>query len=310
MTPHGHWHPGPCLHHGPSPTQDTRAFALGVALNVGFAMAEAAFGLWSGSLALLADAGHNLSDVLGLLLAWGAMALGRRRPSPRRTYGLGRTSIMAALANGFILLAAVGAIAWEAMWRLMHPAPVASTTVIVVAGLGVVVNTATALLFWSGQRRDLNIRGAFLHMAADAAVSLGVVAGGLAIGWTGWSWIDPVLSLVIAGVIGLSTWDLLWHALELALDSVPRGIDPEAVRAFLQQLPGVREVHDLHIWGLSTTQTALTVHLVRPEAQIDDDWLAEVAHALHDRFGIAHATIQIENGAGRHACRLSPDEVI
>jgi cobalt-zinc-cadmium efflux system protein len=281
-----------------------------VVLNVGFVVVEAACGIWSGSLALLADAGHNLSDVLGLLLAWGALALSRRRPSPRRTYGLGRTSIMAALANGLILLVAVGAITWEAVGRLMHPAPVASTTVIVVAAFGVIINTATALLFWSGQRRDLNIRGAFLHMAADAAVSLGVVAGGLLIRTTGWLWVDPVLSLVIAGVIAWSTWDLLWHALELALDSVPRGIDPDAVRAYLQQLEGVTEVHDLHIWGLSTTQTALTVHLVRPQAQVDDDWLAEVAHTLHDRFGIAHATIQVENGGGRQACRLSPDEVI
>ena len=310
MTPHGHWHPGPCPHHGPSPHQDVRAFAWGVVLNVGFVVVEAACGIWSGSLALLADAGHNLSDVLGLLLAWGALALSRRRPSPRRTYGLGRTSIMAALANGLILLVAVGAITWEAVGRLMHPAPVASTTVIVVAAFGVIINTATALLFWSGQRRDLNIRGAFLHMAADAAVSLGVVAGGLLIRTTGWLWVDPVLSLVIAGVIAWSTWDLLWHALELALDSVPRGIDPDAVRAYLQQLEGVTEVHDLHIWGLSTTQTALTVHLVRPQAQVDDDWLAEVAHTLHDRFGIAHATIQVENGGGRQACRLSPDEVI
>jgi cobalt-zinc-cadmium efflux system protein len=310
MTPHGHWHPGPCLHHGPSPHQESRAFGLGVALNVGFVVVEAACGIWSGSLALLADAGHNLSDVLGLLLAWGALTLSRRRPSRRRTYGLGRTSIMAALANGLILLVAVGAIVWEAIGRLMHPAPVASTTVIVVAGVGVFINTATALLFWSGQQRDLNIRGAFLHMAADAAVSLGVVAGGLLIRATGWLWIDPVLSLAIAGVIAWSTWDLLWHAIELSLDSVPRGIDPDAVRAYLQQLEGVTEVHDLHIWGLSTTQTALTVHLVRPQAQVDDDWLADVAHALHDRFGIAHATIQIENGAGRQACRLSPDEVI
>lgn len=310
MTPHGHGHAGPGVDHGPSSYEDSRSFAWGVLLNGGFVVVEAACGIWSGSLALLADAGHNLSDVLGLLLAWGALALGRRRPSPRRTYGLGRTSIMAALANGLILLVAVGAITWEAVGRLLRPPPVASATMIVVAGIGVLINTATALLFWRGQRRDLNIRGAFLHMAADAAVSLGVVAGGLLIHTTGWPWIDPVLSLVIAGVIAWSTWDLLWHALELALDSVPRGIDPDAVRAYLQQLEGVTEVHDLHIWGLSTTQTALTVHLVRPQAQVDDDWLADVAHTLHDRFGIAHATIQIENGAGRQACRLSLDEVI
>ena len=286
------------------------AFGLGVALNAGFVAMEVGCGLYAGSLALLADAGHNLSDVLGLLLAWGASYLARQRPTERRTYGFRRSSIVAALLNALLLLVAVGAIAWEAVGRLLHPAAVTSTTVIVVAGVGVVVNTLTAFLFFSGRHRDLNIRGAFLHMAADAAVSLGVVAGGLVIGWTGWMWIDPALSLLIAAVIAISTWDLLWHALDLSLDAVPRGIDPDEVRAFLAGLAGVSEVHDLHIWAMSTTETALTVHLVKPDGQIDDDWLADVCHQLHDRFGIAHATIQVESGQGRQTCRLAPDDVI
>jgi cobalt-zinc-cadmium efflux system protein len=286
------------------------AFGLGIALNAGFVAIEVGCGLYAGSLALLADAGHNLSDVLGLLLAWGASYLARQRPTERRTYGLRRSSIVAALINALLLLVAVGAIAWEAVGRLLHPAAVAEWTVVVVAAIGVVINTLTALLFFSGRHRDLNIRGAFLHMAADAAVSLGVVVGGLVIGWTGWLWVDPVLSLLIAAVIAISTWDLLWHALDLSLDAVPRGIDADEVRAFLASLAGVSEVHDLHIWAMSTTETALTVHLVRPDGQIDDDWLGDVCHQLHDRFGIAHPTIQVESGQGQHSCRLAPDDVV
>jgi cobalt-zinc-cadmium efflux system protein len=302
---HGHHHD-----HSHAPQSGTSAFAIGVALNAAFVLIEASCGFLSGSLALLADAGHNLSDVLGLLLAWGASYLARRRPSGRRTYGLRRTSIMAALVNGLLLLVAVGAIAWEAIGRLMRPEPVATQTVIVVAGIGVVVNTLTALLFMSGRKHDLNIRGAFLHMAADAAVSLGVVLGGIVISRTGWLLLDPALSLVIAAVIAYSTWDLLWQALELALDSVPRGIDPDQVRSYLAGLAGVAAVHDLHIWGLSTTETALTAHLVRPGAEIDDDWLHNVTHELHDRFGIIHATIQLETGQGDKTCRLAPDDVV
>src|SRR5437762_2186033 len=223
--------------HGHAPPSGATAFAIGVALNAAFVLVEATCGLLSGSLALVADAGHNLSDVLGLLVAWGASHLARRRPSGRRTYGLRRTSILAALFNAILLLLAVGAIAWEAIGRLRQPGPVAPTVVIAVAGIGVVVNTLTALLFLSGRKSDLNIRAAFLHMAADAAVSLGVVGGGIAISRTGWLWIDPALSLVIAAMIAFSTWDVLWHALDLALDSVPRGIDPESVRTYLAGLP-------------------------------------------------------------------------
>jgi cobalt-zinc-cadmium efflux system protein len=296
--------------HDRGPIRVNPAFALGVALNVTFVLIEAAAGFWIGSLALLADAGHNLSDVLGLLLAWGASYLSRRRPRGRQTYGLGRTSILAALANGLLLLIAVGAISWEALWRLRDPAPVSAQTVIVVAGIGAVINTLTAVLFFSSRQHDLNVRGAFLHMAADAAVSIGVVIGAVAMIQTGWAWIDPLLGLIIAAAIAYSTWDLLWQALELTLDSVPRGIDPAAVRTYLAELPGVTAIHDLHIWGLSTTETALTVHLIRPGATIDDDWLHDVTHELLHRFGIRHATIQIESGQGNQTCRLAPDDVV
>ena len=302
---HGHSH-----EHGHAERDFGAAFAIGVSLNLAFVLVEAAAGLWAGSLALLADAGHNLSDVLGLLLAWGASYLARRRPSARRTYGMGRASIMAALANALLLILAVGAIGWEAIERLIRPSSAAPLPVIVVAGVGVVINTVTALLFLAGRKYDLNIRGAFLHMAADAAVSLGVAIGGIVIAVTGWQRVDPALSLLIVAVIAWSTWDLLWQAINLSLDAVPAGIDPEAVRSYLAQLPGVSEVHDLHIWALSTTQTALTVHLTRPGAALDDDWLADVTHELHDRFGIGHATIQVESGGGRQTCRLAPEDIV
>jgi cobalt-zinc-cadmium efflux system protein len=305
--PHHH---GDHHDHSSAPPGGTTAFAFGAALNAAFVLIEATCGFLAGSLALVADAGHNLSDVLGLLLAWGASYLSRRRPSGRRTYGLRRTSIMAALVNGLLLLVAVGAIAWEAIGRLLHPEPVAPKTVIIVAAIGVIVNTLTALLFMTGRKRDLNVHGAFLHMAADAAVSLGVVVGGVVISFTNWLWIDPALSLLIAAVIAYSTWDLLWQAVELALDSVPRGIDPDQVRSYLCGLPDVAAVHDLHIWGLSTTETALTVHLVKPNAQVDDDWLHQLCHELHERFGIVHATIQVETGQGNQTCHLAPDDVV
>jgi cobalt-zinc-cadmium efflux system protein len=282
-----------------------RAFAIGIGLNVGFVLAEAIFGVLADSLALLADAGHNLSDVLGLLLAWGASHLARRRPTERRTYGLRRSTILAALLNSFLLLIAVGAIAWEAIGRLFHPAPVAGGTVVAVATVGVLVNTVTALLFFSGRRHDLNIYGAFLHMAADAAVSLGVVLAGVIIGLTGWAWVDPAVGLLIAAVITVGTWGLLRHSIDLSLDAVPEGIDPASVRAFLAGVPGVVEVHDLDIWGMSTTETALTVHLVKPDARADDAWLAQVSQDLHERFRIDHATIQVESGPGCQSCRLN-----
>lgn len=291
---HGHEHGRPNYN---------RAFAVGVGLNLGFAVLEAGFGLWANSLALVADAGHNLSDVLGLLLAWGANYLAGRPPTARRTYGLRRSSVLAALLNAVLLLLAAGGIAWEAVRRLREPEPVAGLMVVGVAAVGVVVNTATALLFLAGRKRDLNIRGAFLHMAADAGVSAGVVVAGLVIRYTGWTWADPVASLAIVVVIVAGTWGLFREALDLALDAVPPGIDPAAVEAYLAGLPGIVAVHDLHVWAMSTTEAALTVHLVKPDGRLDDGLLGCVTEDLRAKFGIAHATIQLEQAAD-HACGL------
>ena len=296
--------------HNHAAVSHNRAFAIGIGLNVSFIMIEVVFGILANSLALLADAGHNLGDVLGLLLAWGASYLATRRPTARRTYGLRRSSILAALANALLLLIAVGAIAWEAIGRLLHPDPVSGMTVIIVAAAGVVINGVTALLFMSGRHHDLNIRAAFLHMAADAAVSLGVVVAGIIIAMTAWEWLDPAVSLVLALVITAGTWSLLRQSIDLSMDAVPDGIDSPGVRAFLAELPGVVEVHDLHIWGMSTTETALTVHLVKPSATVDDDWLAQVGKELHDRFHIEHATIQVECGQSAERCKLAPDDVV
>lgn len=265
---------------------NNRAFAIGVALNTAFVVIEAGYGLHASSLALLADAGHNLSDVLGLLLAWGAAALARKQPNGRFTYGLRSSSILAALANAMLLLFACGAIAWEAVQRFGNATPVEGTMVMIVAAIGIAINGATALLFMSGRKNDLNIRGAFLHMAADAAVSAGVVLAGFAILYTGWSWIDPVISLVIVVVILIDTWGLLRESTTLALNAVPAGIDIAAVQDFLRALPGVKEVHDVHIWGMSTTEAALTCHLVMPTGHPGDQLLAEVAEELEHRFGI------------------------
>ena len=292
-------------HHHHAPPDYSRAFAVGVALNVAFVVVEAVFGILSDSLALLTDAGHNLSDVLGLLLAWGAAALAKRRPSARRTYGFSRATIIASLFSGLLLVGAVGAIVWEAVHRLIEPAEPAGKTIMLVAAIGVVINTVTALFFVSGKDRDLNIRGAFLHMAADAAVSLGVVASGALILFYGIPWIDPVMSLVIAAVIMLSTWGLLRDSLNLAVDAVPRSVDPGAVRDFLTGLPGVRAIHDLHIWAMSTTETALTAHLVMDEFPDSDQYLADVSCALQDRFSINHPTIQLERDDSDNVCRQS-----
>ncbi|MCR5877504.1 cation diffusion facilitator family transporter [Phenylobacterium sp. J367] len=306
---HGHGHSHGHGHHHPAPADMGRAFAIGVALNSVFVLAEAGAGIWAGSMALLADAGHNLSDVLSLILAWGAAVLARRAPGGRRTYGLRKATILASLANAVLLLVAVGAIVSESIHRLMAPASVETTVVIAVAALGVVINTATALLFLRGSHSDLNVRGAFLHMAADAAVSLAVVVGAAAIMFTGFLWIDPALSLLIAVVIVIGTWGLLRDSVDLALDAAPRGIDVETVRAWLADLPGVEEVHDLHIWAMSTTETALTVHLVRPAGGDADRFLHDACEGLHARFNIGHATLQVETGAA-HACRLAPAEVV
>jgi len=288
--------------HG-SATYD-RAIALGVALNVIFAVTEAVFGVIAGSTALLADAAHNFSDVLGLLLAWGASYLARRPRSPRRTYGWRSSSILAALINAIVLLVVTGGIAWEAVQRFGTPAQVGGGIVAWVALVGVGINTATALLFMRGRKDDLNIRGAFLHMAADAAVSAGVVVAGVAILVTGWLWIDPAVTLLIAAVILAGTWGLLRESVNLALHAVPEGIDPEAVDAYLMGLPGVTAVHDVHIWAMSTTETALTAHLVKQDARDDDAIIADASRALHDRFGIEHTTLQWERGPDACCPRL------
>jgi cobalt-zinc-cadmium efflux system protein len=292
-------------HHHHAPPDYNRAFAAGVVLNVGFVIVEAVFGVLSNSLALLTDAGHNLSDVLGLLLAWGAAALAKKRPSARRTYGFSRATIIASLFSGLLLMGAVGAIGWEAISRLMAPAQPAGKTIMIVAAIGVVINTATALFFFSGKDHDLNIRGAFLHMAADAAVSVGVVVSGALIFYLGYNWIDPVISLVIAAVILLSTWGLLRDSLNLAVDAVPRNVDPDAVRDYLSSLPGVREIHDLHIWPMSTTDTALTAHMVMDQFPDSDRYLDKVTKVLQERFSINHPTIQLERHDSDYVCQQS-----
>jgi cobalt-zinc-cadmium efflux system protein len=302
---HSHGHGG----HAHAPAAFGRAFALGIGLNIAFVVIEAGFGLAANSMALLADAGHNLSDVLGLVVAWVASRLARQPPTPRFSYGLRGSSILAALFNAMFLLVAVGAIAWEAIGRLREPAPVAGTTVMIVAAIGILINGVTAWFFASGAKGDLNIRGAFLHMAADAAVSAGVVLAGLAILQTGWLWLDPVVSIAISVVIVWGTWSLLRDSLALSLAAVPPGIDPEAVRAFLAARPGVGRLHDLHIWPMSTTETALTVHLVMPGGHPGDAFLVETARALAARFAIGHATLQIEVSEAT-ACMLEPDHVV
>jgi len=309
---HGHDHAGHS--HGPgghshAPASFGRAFAIGIALNSAFVVIEAVYGFASGSMALVADAGHNLSDVLGLVAAWTAAILSKRAPTPRFTYGLKGSSILAALFNAVFLLVAVGAIAWEAVLRLMAPEPVAGVTVMVVAGIGILVNGFTAWLFVSGRKGDLNIRGAYLHMVADAAVSAGVVLAGLVILYTGWSWLDPLTSLVISALIVWGTWGLLRDSTAMSLSAVPRGIDPAAVRDYLEQCPGVVQVHDLHIWPMSTTEIALTCHMVIPAGPPGDAYLMEVARRLHREFGIEHATLQIEADPNS-PCALAPDHVV
>lgn len=292
----GHEH-----HH---PKNFNKAFAIGAGLNITFVVIEATYGFLADSLALIADAGHNLSDVLGLLLAWGAALLATRKPTPRRTYGFRRTTILASLLSAILLLVALGAIFWEAIGRLNAPREVNSVVIIVVAGIGVVINSVTAMLFYSGQKYDLNIKGAFLHMAADAAISLGVVLGGLSIMATGFYWIDPLLSVLIAIVILFGTLGLLRESVDLAIDAVPRQIDPQEVRQYFLDLPEVIALHDLHIWAMSTTEVALTVHLVITEGSSEDTFLQQISKDVLRKFGIEHLTLQVERGDGDF-CRLA-----
>ena len=292
--------------HGHAPANYDKAFAIGIALNVSYVLVEAVFGALSHSLALVADAGHNLSDVLSLLLAWGASRLSQMQPTKRYTYGLRSSSILASLINAIILLIAMGAIAWEAIRRFNQPQEIPGSTVMAVAAFGVVINAATALLFVKGRESDLNIKGAFLHMAADAGVSLGVVIAGFAIIRTGLYWIDPLTSLIIVAIIAIGTWGLLRDSARLALHAVPPNIDANKVKAYLAALPKVVGVHDLHIWPMSTTETALTAHLEMPDGDCRDEFLHDICQHLHDHFKIKHCTIQIEQNA--EACSLAPEQ--
>jgi len=303
----GHSH---AIGHGHShgPASFDRAFAIGTVLNIGIVLAQLVFGYFANSLALMADAAHNLSDVAGLLLAWGATWLSRRSPTAERTYGFRRASILAALGNAALLLVATGGIAVEAIRRFAEPQQLEAGTVIWVAALAIVLNGAVALMFMRGRHDDLNIKGAFLHMLGDAAVSFGVVLAAALTLWTGWLWIDPAISLGIAMFVLWASWGLARSSVNLALDAVPENVDREQVEAYLNSLPGVTEVHDLHIWAMSTTETALTAHLVRPNAGLDDGFIAAACERLARDFKIHHATFQIEHS--REACRLAPDHVV
>lgn len=301
---HHHGHDHGHHHHPAPPDRWDRAFAIGIALNLAYVVAETGAGLWTGSVALLADAGHNLSDVLGLAVAWAGAALARTPPSKRFTYGLKGSTILAALANALLLLVALGAIALEATQRFTAPAAVPGLTVSAVAFVGILINGVTAWLFARGRQGDVNIRGAYLHMLADAAVSAGVVLAGLAIWLTGLGWIDPVVSLLIAALIFWQTWGLLRETVEMSLAAVPRAINYDRVRDALAALPGVAAVHDLHIWPMSTTEPVLTAHLLMPAGHPGDAFLRDVQHMLKHDFGIGHATLQVETGAS--PCALEP----
>ncbi len=303
---HGHHHGH---HHHHAPANFGPAFAIGAVLNIGFVLAEAVFGVLGHSVALLADAGHNLGDVLGLVVAWTASVLAQKSPSERYTYGLGSTSVLAALFNAVVLLVITGAVAAEAARRLFAPEAPAGVTVMIVAAAGILVNGATAALFASGRKGDLNVRSAFAHMLSDAVVAAGVVIAGGLIVLTHWAWLDPIVSLGISGLIVWGTWGLLRESLDMALDAVPGGIKPADVRRYLAGLPGVERLHDLHIWAMSTTETALTCHLLMPGGHPSDAFLSEVCHDLHHKFGIGHTTLQVETDAA-YACPLEPEHVI
>ena len=286
------------------------AFAIGVILNIVFVAIEASYGIFADSLVLIADAGHNLSDVVSLLLAWGASVLTTKAATEKRTYGFRKATVMASLASAILLLVALGGITWEAIGRFFNPKPVAGMTVIVVAAIGVVINTLTALLFVKGQKHDLNIRGAFLHMAADAGVSLGVVVAGIFIIVKGWQWIDPVVSLMIVAVILVGTWGLFRDSINYAMDAVPDSIDIRAIRNYLMSFDHVNSIHDLHVWPLSTTEIALTVHIVVNDDSLDNNFLRSLQQHLHDHFAIEHSTIQVETSMGENDCMLDSQKCV
>lgn len=294
--------------HDHAPATYGRAFAVGIALNLSFVVVEFLYGIWANSLSLIADAGHNLSDVLGLALAWGAIWLAKRQTTERRTYGYRRTTILAALINAITILIAVGIVAWEAVRRFSEPSIEVNTgTMIWIASIGILINAGSAYLFASGSKEDLNVRGAFMHLAADAAVSLGVVITGIVIAYTGWWILDPAVSLLISAVIVWGTWSLLRDSVNLSLDAVPKGIDLSEVRDYLLGLSECRDVHDLHIWAMSTTENAMTAHIVIPTNQAEDALLKSTSHELHHRFGIQHTTLQIEYGTDA-GCRCGLDK--
>jgi cobalt-zinc-cadmium efflux system protein len=313
---HHHHHGHSCSHghHGHShhivPKNLDRRFMIGAVINMAFVTGELGFGVISNSLGLIADAAHNFSDVIGLLLAWGGAFLARLAPTATRTYGYSGASILAALGNAALLLVATGGIIVHAISRLLDPAPVESSVVIWVALIGIVINAATAMLFYKDKDHDINVRGAYLHMAADAAVSLGVVIAGVIILKTGWFWVDPVIGLVIAAVILWGTWGLAKESLHLSLAGVPKGIDRDGVVRYLASLPGVTEVHDLHIWAMSTTRNAMTAHIIMPEGGADDAFLARITNDMEERFRIHHPTIQVERGGDVDSCRFAPEHVI
>jgi cobalt-zinc-cadmium efflux system protein len=296
--------------HSHVPKDFGKAFAIGITLNTAYVIAELIYGFAAHSLALIADAGHNFGDVLGLALAWGAAVAVKSRPTAKRTYGLRKTSVLSALTNAVLLLATTGAIAWEAIGRLAEPGHVQGVTVIWVAAAGIVVNGGTALMFMRGREDDLNIKGAFMHMAADALIVLGVAITGAIILYTGWVILDPVVSLLICVAIVWGTWSLLRDSVNMALDAVPSGIDLGEVRAYLESLEGVRQVHDLHVWAMGTTEIALTAHLVMSPLADADSFLSKVACDLHDRFEIEHPTLQIEHGDPAYPCALEPEHVV
>jgi cobalt-zinc-cadmium efflux system protein len=297
---HGHGH-GHHHHHHPAPDGNGRAFGIAIALNTAFVAIEFIYGFIANSTALMADAGHNLSDVLGLGLAWGAALLTKSAPTRRFTYGMRGTTILAALANALLLMVACGAIAWEAVHRFAHPEPVAGTTVSIVALVGVLINGFSAWLFVAGSKDDINVRGAYQHMAADALLSLGVVISGVVIIYTGWSWLDPVVSLVLVVVIVAGTWSLLKESIQMVLAGVPASVDATGVTAFLTAQSGVTEVHDVHIWAMSTTETALTAHLVMPGGYPGDAAIDEIVEHLREDFAIHHCTLQVEQGTTKHS---------
>jgi cobalt-zinc-cadmium efflux system protein len=311
---HHHDHDHEALHdggHHHAPVTHNKAFAIGIALNSGFVVLEGVYGVLSNSMALVADAGHNLSDVLALALAWLASRMAQKPPSKQYTYGLRSSSILTALFNAMLLMAVSGVILWEAIQRFIHPQPVIGWTMIWVAAAGILVNGSTALMFMRGSNHDINIRGAYLHMASDAAVSASVVIAGLIIMSTGWLWIDPAVSVIVVLVIVWSTWDLMKDSIRLALHAVPPRVNAQAIREYLSSLPGVSEVHDLHIWGMSTTEVALTVHLVVQSTPLNDNSLVSTAsNELRERFGIGHATIQIELANDPMHCPLAPEHVV